>query len=77
MSAVDHMQDDSHPPVKQQSDETTSTLSMTRGPNFRQKYILSGHGKSISSLKFSPDGSLLASSGQSIMHYHRRCDSLK
>ncbi|KAK7463759.1 WD domain protein [Stygiomarasmius scandens] len=64
MSSVDHaMQDDSHPPIKQQLDETTSTPSTTRGPNFRQKYILSGHSKSISSLKFSPDGSLLASSG--------------
>jgi COMPASS component SWD3 len=32
------------------------------GPKYRLKYTLSGHSMSISSLKFSPDGSLLASS---------------
>lgn len=32
-------------------------------PNYHAKFILSGHAMSISSLKFSPDGSLLASSG--------------
>jgi COMPASS component SWD3 len=33
------------------------------GPSYRARYILSGHSLSISSVKFSPDGSLLASSG--------------
>lgn len=32
-------------------------------PNYRAKFILSGHTMSISSLKFSADGRLLASSG--------------
>lgn len=31
--------------------------------NFRHRYTLSGHTMSISSLKFSPNGSILASSG--------------
>ena len=35
------------------------------GPLYRARYILSGHSLSISSVKFSPDGSLLASSGMS------------
>ncbi|KIJ21594.1 hypothetical protein PAXINDRAFT_95140, partial [Paxillus involutus ATCC 200175] len=32
-------------------------------PTYRAKFILSGHAMAISSLKFSPDGTLLASSG--------------
>lgn len=35
----------------------------THKPHFKLKYTLSGHTMSISSLKFSPDGSMLASSG--------------
>jgi COMPASS component SWD3 len=37
----------------------------TPGPHYKIRYSLSGHTMSISSLKFSPDGSKLASSGLS------------
>lgn len=32
-------------------------------PNYELRFILSGHMQSVSSLKFSPDGSMLASAG--------------
>lgn len=35
-------------------------------PQYALKYILSGHTRSISSIKFSPDGTMLASSGASL-----------
>jgi COMPASS component SWD3 len=35
-------------------------------PNYKLRFILSGHTSSISSIKFSPDGSLLASAGAPI-----------
>ena len=34
--------------------------------NYKPQLILSGHNKSISSVKFSPDGNLLASAGVSL-----------
>jgi len=34
--------------------------------NYKAQLILSGHNKSISSVKFSPDGNLLASAGVSL-----------
>ena len=35
----------------------------SKRPNFKTRFILSGHTRSISAVKFSPDGSMLASSG--------------
>lgn len=43
------------------SDETEKTNRSK--PQYALKYILSGHTRSISSIKFSPDGTMLASSG--------------
>ena len=43
--------------------------SMTDGtsrPQYKLRHILSGHTRSIASLKFSPDGSMLASCGVSL-----------
>ena len=33
-------------------------------PDYKTKYILSGHARSISAIKFSPDGTMLASCGE-------------
>jgi len=35
------------------------------GPNYKLRSALSGHRMSVSSIKFSPDGSILASAGLS------------
>lgn len=48
----------SPPPLEQPTDSVTVPK-----PNYKSRYLLSGHTMSISSLKFSPDGSKLASSG--------------
>jgi len=37
----------------------------TNGPKYQLRLILSGHRRSVSALKFSPDGSMLASAGES------------
>lgn len=58
--SVDHLPENGHSPSAAVAKE--QAISQSR-PNYRAKFILSGHTMSISSLKFSPDGSLLASSG--------------
>lgn len=38
---------------------------MNEDPHYKTKYIMSGHARSISAIKFSPDGTMLASCGGS------------
>lgn len=59
--SVDHSPENGHSPTV----DNEQAVSRLR-PSYRAKFILSGHTMSISSLKFSPDGSLLASAGASI-----------
>lgn len=39
-------------------------LQFNETPNYKTKYILSGHRRSISSVKFNPAGTILASAGE-------------
>ena len=50
-----------------ESSLTTTTAVTPSAPNYKPQLILSGHKKSISSVKFSPDGNLLASAGVSLL----------
>ena len=65
--SVAHLPEDGHSPSAAVA--TEQAVSRLR-PNYHAKFILSGHTMSISSLKFSPDGSLLASSGAFIASVH-------
>lgn len=47
-------------PIKSEPEQTPERKP---GPHYKIRFSLSGHTMSISSLKFSPDGSKLASSG--------------
>jgi WD40 repeat protein len=49
------------------SQPTPNQTPRTPTLNYRAQLILSGHKKSISSIKFSPDGNLLASAGVSLL----------
>ncbi|KAG6381337.1 WD40-repeat-containing domain protein [Boletus reticuloceps] len=68
--SVDHLPENGLSP----SEAVPKQQAISRSrPNYCAKFILSGHTMSISSLKFSPDGNLLASSGA---FYHQAADKL-
>jgi WD40 repeat protein len=43
---------------------TPNSVPFNETPNYKTKYILSGHRRSISSVKFNPAGTILASAGE-------------
>ncbi|KAF9270396.1 WD40 repeat-containing protein [Marasmius fiardii PR-910] len=47
----------------QENHDAAQTATDSSQEQFKMRYILSGHTRAVSSLKFSPDGTLLASSG--------------
>ena len=49
--------------VKSQPPDDTP-LPLDGVPSYRTKYIMSGHARSISAIKFNPDGTMLASCGE-------------
>lgn len=49
--------------IKPQRSPSESPL-LDATPHYRTKYIMSGHARSISAIKFSPDGTMLASCGE-------------
>lgn len=51
------------PKVQPSIEKAHEPPPVNKKPDYKLRYIMSGHSMSISSLKFSPDGSLLASSG--------------
>lgn len=44
------------------------SANSSRSPKYQSRLILSGHSMSISSIKFSPDGCMLASAGKCIAY---------
>lgn len=55
--------DEAHSPLIEPAQPEKSPVNAIPGPSYKAQYVLSGHLRAISSLKFSPDGSTLASAG--------------
>ena len=55
-----------HPQQDIRHDKKPLTEEDAAKPQYKLRHILSGHTRSISSLKFSPDGFMVASSGMSV-----------
>ena len=51
-------------------------VKVPSGPQFKLKYTLSGHSRSISAVKFSVDGNYLASCSEFILHTRKRVRDL-
>ena len=55
------------PPVEPSKTSTPTPIQVSEVPDYRTKYIFSGHRRSISTVKFNPAGTILASAGECIV----------
>lgn len=64
----------SHAPVA--GPTTAAREEVKLAPNYATRYIMSGHTRSISTVKFNPEGTILASAGKRVVHIlHLRIDN--